>query len=111
MKVERQQVGTVEVLAPIGPLVDEDAQEFCGVLKASIAGPSPRVVVSMHEVPYLDSVALEGLLDASEELADRAMVLKLVNATPTCREILDMTDLTGKFRFFHSVNDAVKSFL
>ncbi len=111
MKVERQQVGTVEVLAPLGPLVDDDAQEFCGILRTCISGPSSRVVVSMHEVPYMDSVALEGLLDASEELADRAMVLKLVNTTSTCREILDLTDLTGKFRFFHNVNDAVKSFL
>ena len=78
MKVEHQQVGTVDVLTPVGALVDEDAESFCRVLMDRLQSPNPRVVLSMQEVPYLDSAALEGLLGAADELAGQAVDLKLV---------------------------------
>ena len=78
MKVEQQQVGTVDVLTPVGALVDREAEGFLKPLLERVRSPSPRVVVCLHDVPYVDSVALEGLLTATEELADRAMNLKLV---------------------------------
>jgi anti-anti-sigma factor len=111
MKVERQQVGTVDVFTPVGALVYEDAEEFCKLLLERLCSPNPRVVLSLQEVPYMDSTALEGLLDATDDLAERAMSLKLVNVTATCREILELTGLAGRFRFFTDVQDAVKSFL
>ena len=111
MKVEHQKVGTVDVLTPTGPLVDEDAEEFCRLLLERLRSPNPRVVISMQDVPYIDSMALEGLLDATDDLTERAMSLKLVNLTPACREILELTGLAGRFRLFHETEDAVKSFL
>ncbi len=65
----------------------------------------------MHEVPYVDSEALEGLLQATDELADRASALKLAAVTSTCREVFELTDLSDRFRFFNGVQDAVRSFL
>lgn len=111
MKVEQQQVGTVDVLTPVGALVDEDAESFSKLLMERLGSANPRVVVSMHEVPYLDSVALEGLLYAADRLAEQAMDLKLVKTPSTCRDIFELTDLAGRFRFFDDVQDAVKSFL
>lgn len=111
VKVEQQQVGTVDVLTPNGPLVDEDAESFCRLLHQRIQSPNPRVVVALQEVAYMDSVALEGLLTAGEELSNRATVLKLANVTPACREILELTGLASRFRLFNDVQDAVKSFL
>ncbi len=111
MKIEQQQVGTVNVLAPVGALVDDDAEELARVLRDRTRSPNPRVVVAMADVPYLDSVALEGLLDATDELADRAMRLRLAAVPPTCREILELTGLADKFRFFNEVQDAVRSYL
>ena len=111
MKVERQQVGTVDVIAPVGALVDEDAERFSKILLERLESPNPRVVVVMQEVPYMDSVALGCLLAATEELSDRAASLKLANVTPTCREILELTGLSGRLSFFNNVQDAVKSFL
>lgn len=111
MKIEQQSVGTVDVLTPVGALVDEDAESFCRVLQERVKVPNPRVVVSLQEVPYMDSGALEGLLNATDELADRALSLKLANLPQTCREIFELTGLAGHFRFFNDVQDAVKSFL
>lgn len=111
MKVETQQIGTVDVLTPNGPLVDEDAEKFSNMLLKRVSTSNPRVVVSLQEVPYMDSVALEGLLAATEDLADRAMCLKLVNVSPTCRETLELTGVSDRFRFFQAVQDAVRSYL
>ncbi|MHC4696617.1 MAG: STAS domain-containing protein [Planctomycetota bacterium] len=111
MKVEHQQIGTVDVLTPVGALVDEDAESFCRVLMDRLQSANPRVVLSMQEVPYLDSAALEGLLGAADELAGQAVDLKLVKVTPACRDIFVLTDLAGRFRFFDNVQDAVKSYL
>ena len=111
MKIERQRVGTVDVLAPAGPLVDQDGEKFVKLLLERLSSTTPRVVLSMHEVPYMDSVALEGLLSATERLHEQATALKLANLTPTCREILELTGLSGRFRLFKDVSDAVKSFL
>jgi len=111
MKIEQQQVGTVDVFTPNGPLVDQDGEAFSKTLLSRLKSPNPRVVVAMHEVPYVDSAALEGLLAATDELQDRASSLKLASVTPTCREIFELTGLSGRFSFFKDVHDAVKSFL
>ena len=111
MKLEIKQVGTVDVLTPSGALVDEDAEGFARELLERLRSANPRVVVCMHKVPYVDSVALEGLLSASEELAERALTLNLARVPSTCREILTLTDLDSKFCFFESVEDAVRSYI
>jgi anti-anti-sigma factor len=111
MRIEQRQVGTVDVLTPVGALVDDDAEAFRRKLAQRIASPNCRVVISLQEVPYMDSAALEGLVDAANELSDRASALKLANLSPICRETLELTGLGGKFRLFKDVEDAVKSFL
>lgn len=111
MKVDEQQVGSAEVLSPIGALVDQDGESFGRLLLERVRAPNPRVVVSLQDVPYVDSTALEGLLDATDELAQRATTLKLVRVPPACREILELTDVAGKFSFFENVQDAVRSYL
>lgn len=111
MKIARQQIGTVDVFTPGGAIVDHDAEKFNKALLERVRSTNPRVAIAMQEVPYLDSVALEGLVDAADVLADRAARLKLVAVTPTCREILELTGLADKFTFFEDVQDAVRSFL
>ena len=111
MKTDQRQIGTVDVFTPTGPLVEADGEEFTKLLLDRLRSANPRVVVSMKEVSHMDSVALEGLLAATGELADRATCLKLAALTPTCREILELTGLSGRFQFFECVNDAVRRFL
>jgi anti-anti-sigma factor len=111
MKIERQQIGTVDVFTPVGALVEAEAEDFSKLLLERVRLPNARVVVSMREVPYLDSGAIEGLLEATEELADRAAGLKLASVPQTCREILELTGVSARFSFFEEVQDAVRSFL
>ncbi|MHC4064009.1 MAG: STAS domain-containing protein [Planctomycetota bacterium] len=111
MKIERQEVGTVEILAPQGVLAEDDASEFSALVQERLAGANPRIVISLHEVPYMDSAALNGLVQAADEMIDRGTRLKLVSVSATCREILELTGLSRRFQFFEDPQDAVRSFL
>jgi anti-anti-sigma factor len=111
MKIETQKVGSVDVYVPVGPLVDEDAEAFKSMLTAKLEGPQPRFVVALHEVPYLDSPALETLLDAADAMSEHNQPMKLVSLNPTCREILELTGLSDRFQIFEEVQDAVRSFI
>lgn len=111
MKIERQEIGTIEVLNPVGAIVDDEVPEFRKLLLERVRGTNPRVVVSLQDVPYMDSEAIETLLDATDELASRAMVLKLAAVSSTCRELFGLTGTTDQFVFFADIQDAVRSFL
>ncbi len=111
MKIKEQKLGTVDVVTPVGPLADEDSQQFVELLQTYLESANPHLVVNMDEVPYLDSYGLEVLLSAVSELRNRSMPLRLAKLTPTCREILDLTELMGEFEIFDKVEDAVRSFL
>ncbi len=111
MKFESHKVGTVDVRSPAGPLVDEDAQAFADMLSVAVDAPHPRLVVSLDEVPYMDSIALEALVTAAERMHDQNQQLKLACVPPTCREILELTGLACRFQIFEDVQDAVRSFM
>ncbi len=111
MRVEQQQIGSVDVFTPVGALVDQEAGSFLKLLLERAESDNPRVVVSMQDVPYMDSAAVEGLLAVTDGLMDRAMNLKLARVQSACREILELTGVSGRFSFFQDVQDAVRSFL
>jgi len=111
MKIETQQVGSVTVIAAKGALMEDDATRFAAEMKRTVQSSNVRLVLDFHEVPYLDSVALEGLLDASDELDGRSQRLRLACVPSTVREVLQLTGLSQRFEFFEKVEDAVRSFL
>ena len=92
-------------------LVDEAAEQFSEAMRNCVSGSNPRVVIDMSEVGYMDSAALEGMLDIADQLSERGAQLKIASVTPTCREIMELTGLSGQFQFFEDVNAAVRSFL
>jgi anti-anti-sigma factor len=111
VRIDTKCVGTVNVLVPQGPLVDEDAEAFIEVVKARLDAPNPRFVLEMHNVPYFDSRGIEGLVEAADELRQRGGRLRLASVPQTCREVLELTGQAQRFEFFDEAHDAVRSFL
>ncbi len=111
MKIDRQSCGTVDVFTPFGTLVDEEADKFAKFLAERLRSPNHRFVIDLSEVPYMDSVALEGLATAADELEARSMRLRLVSVPPACREIFELTGISPQFEFFEDAEQAVRSFL
>ena len=92
MKIDQQQVGSVAVLTVRGALIEDDAGKFSTELKRSVQAASLRLVLNLHEVPYVDSVALEGLLDVVDALDERSARLRLAAVPGTVREVLQLTE-------------------
>lgn len=111
MVIRQDKFGTVTAVAPAGPITDEDGRQFAETVTQHLAAPNPRLVISMSDVPFMDSCGLEMLLEIIRELRGRGLPLKLAELTPTCREILDLTELLGEFEIYDTVEDAVRSFL
>ena len=111
MKIHEQRQGAVTVLKPEGPLVEADVPAFKQRLVQAVGANLGRFVVDLSAVPFVDSAALEVLVDITEELAKSGQALRLCAANKTVREVLDLTDLSSLFDHFEDTNTAVRSFL
>lgn len=111
MKIDQTRVGSVGVVAPRGFITTVEKDEFLGVLGSSCRAANGRVILDFANVPYVDSSALEVMLEFAEVQRSAGQAAKLASVTETCREILDLTDLLGEFEVYDSVDSAVRSFL
>lgn len=111
MAIDIKRIGTVDVLAPHGPLTDDDAEAFIGTVKQRLNAANPRFVLDLADVPYLDSSGIEGIVDAADDLRTRGGRLRIAAATATCREVLELTGHAHRVEFFDDAQTAVRSFL
>lgn len=111
MEIRERKVGAVTVLAPQGPLSQEDVEPFEAHLGRALCMSYRRVVVDLSAVPFVDSHGLEVLAEATEDLADSGHALILAGTNDLLREVLDLTELAALFEHYEDVNTAVRSFL
>jgi anti-anti-sigma regulatory factor len=48
---------------------------------------------------------------AADELSQNGQLLRLCTVSETLREVLELTELAGRFEYFPDVTDATRSFL
>jgi anti-anti-sigma factor len=111
MEIQVQQIGAVTILKPVGPLAGADAEQVRSRAVQDATAALGRVVLDASDVPFLDSLGIESLLDIGDELARGGRSLKLCSTNETVRAVLDLTGVTSSFEFFEDVNAAVRSFL
>jgi anti-anti-sigma factor len=109
VKVDERQEGSITVLTPRGAVIGDEVSFVRSAVERLPL--KARLVISMKDVPYLDSSALEFLVDLNESLAASTQRLKFADTQPVTREIFHLTDLLDEFEFYDSVEDAVRSFL
>ncbi|MEX0745543.1 MAG: STAS domain-containing protein [Phycisphaeraceae bacterium] len=111
MQIQEEKKGAVTVLRPMGPLTQQDAEQFKTRLMSVRDRSMGRFVVDVGGVPYVDSQGLEALVDANHELSRSGQSLKMCAINETLREVLDLTELASLFEHYEDVNSAVRSFL
>jgi anti-anti-sigma factor len=67
------------------------------------------VVLNMARVPFVDSAALEFLLDLQNRLGERLGRVRLLKCDQNVRKILEITRLDGAFEQFQDAAEAVKA--
>jgi anti-anti-sigma factor len=66
-------------------------------------------VIDLEHTTFLDSQGLETLLWVQEQCDERMGQVRLCKPDETCRKILQITRLDGRFDVFENVTEAVKT--
>jgi anti-anti-sigma factor len=111
MQLAETREGGVTILQPVGPLIANELEPLNERLAALRQNWTKRIVINMHEVPFVDSAGLELLVRHRRELDTCGLALKLADLTDTVTRILQLTRLSGRFEVFRGTPAAVRSFL
>jgi len=79
------------------------------VLAFASASPGGRLVLDLSEVAFIDSTALGTILKAAAQLDESGTSLEVVAPEGPVRRLLEMTNLTQRFRIFATRAEALSA--
>lgn len=110
MNITAESYGHAVILVLKGDLTADSLDMFRQAVKHQLAETAIHdVVLNMEGVPFVDSAALEYLLDLQEQLAERLGQVKLLRVDENVAKILEMTRLDATFERFDQAAQAVKT--
>lgn len=110
MNISAELYGPCVLIHCKGDLAEDTLPEFRTVVSHQLQNDEVHdVVLDMAETPFLDSKAMEYLLDLQELLLARHGQVMLVGADENVEKILEITRLDASFERCGSIEQAVKS--
>jgi len=110
MTFDRTVVGDVTVLAPKKNLVGKDeTQELLAAIDEVAAKGTPKVVVDLGKISYVNSVGLGSLVRARASCANRQGWFRLARVGDRINAIFLVTKLVLIFDTFETVEEAVSA--
>ena len=110
MNVTHENYGHVTVLSLRGEFTADDVENFSRAVKDRQEHDARDFVIDLEKTPFVDSAALERLLDLRAEAQERLGAVKLAGPDENVTKILQMTRLDQQFETFDELIEAVKSF-
>lgn len=107
---EKKRHGAVDIISGEQPLTKENAESLRGVLTGCIENSQPRLVLDCQQIPLIDSVGLELLLDVRQACTRRGGQFQLAALSPLCRDILHVTGIISLFEIYADSVVAAGSF-
>jgi anti-sigma B factor antagonist len=104
LKVEER--GDVAVLAVSGEVDVATVPRLREQLHALVASGTPRIVVDLDAVDFLDSTGLGVLVGALKRVRANGGELALVCTSARIRKVFEVTGLTKVFALFDTVDEA-----
>src|ERR1022692_1471482 len=86
------------------------AQELDHLRKEVLEQSDSRVIIDLSRVTRIDSAGLGQLMSCYSHLVKNRGAMKIVNATPEVRKVMDMTGITSLIPAFNDEQEAVRSF-
>ena len=110
MNVTAESYGHAVILNLKGDLVEDTLATFRQAIDHQLEDRDVvDLVLNLRDVPFVDSAALEFLLDLQALLAQRMGQVRLVKCHPDARKILEITRLEAAFEIFGDVPEALKA--
>ena len=105
--LEVEERGEVSVLAVSGEVDVATVPRLREQLHALVASGTPRIVVDLDAVDFLDSTGLGVLVGALKRVRNNGGELALVCTSPRIRKVFEVTGLTGHLTIFDSREKAL----
>ena len=105
--VEHDPVEGALLVTASGELDLAAAPRLATVLSIATQGAEPNVVLDLSDVAFIDSTALGAIMHASTEAEAVGKQMLVVAHEGPVRRLLEITNLTGRFRVYPSRDDAL----
>ncbi len=109
MMIKCEDYDHVSVMSLQGELVHDTIEVIKKQFDERIDGKVRFFVVDLQNTTFIDSKGLEFLLWMQEQCDERLGQVRLCNPDESCRKILNVTRLEGRFDIFQDVSEAVKT--
>lgn len=110
MQITAESYGQAVILNCKGELTADSLEAFRRAVEHQLAEEKVRdLVLNFEEVPFLDSAALEYLLELQAALADRLGQVKLARLDENLRKIMEITRLESAFERYDDLSEAVRT--
>ncbi len=105
--VEHDAVEAAHVVTAEGELDLSAAPRLATVLSMAAASPQHTVVLDLLPATFIDSTALGAIMRASSECEAVGKALVVVVADGPVRRLLEITNLTGRFKLYPDLGSAL----
>ncbi len=109
MEIKSERYGQAVILRCKGDLTGDSLEVVGKEVQRQLGDGAMDIVLNLQEVPFVDSAALEYLLDLQDELIGRDGQLTLTNLDENVSKIFEMTRLDVGFEILPDVVDVVKN--
>ena len=108
MEVKAEQYGHAAVLRCKGEITEDCLEVLNREVERQLQANVSDVIVDLTEVPFMDSAALEALLNTRDRLVERSGQLTLAGVRESLAKIFEITRLEAAFDVVDDCLEAVK---
>ena len=102
--------GAVDLISGSQPLSREHQSAFLNSVEACFGNGQPRIVFDLSNIPLMDSVGLEALLEARDRCHKLGGSIVLARPNALCRDILRINGIDKELNIYDDAVKAVGSF-
>jgi anti-sigma B factor antagonist len=110
MNIRVESYGHAVILNPKGDLTEDILGALNQAVRHQLEDPEVvDIVINLEGVSFVDSAALEYLLDLQDTMAERLGQVKLAKVDENVMTILEITRLRSSFEVYQDIPEAVKA--
>src|SRR3954470_7912035 len=108
-QIDHDPIDPGHVVGAPGDLDISATPRLSTVLAMAATSPGGRLVLDLSDVTFIDSTALGTILKAAAQLDEAGTLLAVVAPEGPVRRLLEMTNLTQRFRLFTNRSAALSA--
>lgn len=110
MNITAESYGHAVVLNLKGELIEDALSALRREIQHQLSGKDVvDLVLNFENVPFVDSMGLEFLLDLQERLAEKFGQIRIAAPDENVRKIIEITRLASEFELYDDITDAVRA--